>query len=154
MVRAQSPFKARRTNQRCNKYWSTVPVIDWNGKSRHWCCSDNVFWRIRGEIVAIIALRRHIFFDVRARNSNSRMSYFLCSTNWWFRIWRSVFVVNLKCVVCSVGVEESAVSFGDWIEFIVVELHWISCFGISYAVPEWFCKFKMRDWFHFLCCKT
>ena len=124
--------------------------------------------RLKWQIDALVLLGRCVLADTRwdccnncsssslqfRINHNSRMLHFSCSTNWWFHIWRRVFVVVLKCVVCAVGVEESAVSFSVWIEFVVVELHSIPCLYISYDMPEWFCNFKMLDWFHFACYKT
>ena len=124
--------------------------------------------RLKWQIDALVLLGRCVLADTRwdccnnyspssfsfQIHHNSRMLLFSCSTNWWFRIWRRVFVVVLKCVVCAVGVGESAVSFIVWIEFVVVELHWIPCLYILCFMPEWFCNFKVRDWFHLLCYKT
>ena len=63
VFRSQSPPEARRTVRRCNKCWSIVPQDHSNGQSMHWCWSVDVLGQIRGEIFAIVALRRHFHFE-------------------------------------------------------------------------------------------
>ena len=124
--------------------------------------------RLKWPIDALVLLGRCVLDDTRwdccnncssswlsfRINHNWRMLHFSFSMNWYFKLERCLLVESLKCVVCAVDVVESAVSFSVWIEFIVVELHWIPRLYILCFVPEWFCNFKVRDWFHFLCYKT